>query len=399
MSYIGMRKTYATINDTFTNICNLLVAAGWTLHDDINSTAKVYKTQGENDKYAPAYVRVYNSGSYVEFYIWQYWNASTHTGTLSGYTRPSRVASGDNFVAVNKDFIITASAGYTGGVGFVPELFHKLLTTTTDNITSGSNVTIPLTSSAGFKVGNRYQILGQNYEGRERVTINSIPDSTSVIVANLTANYASGAYLGINPCPFGYWGPDGNGLHSFFPLNWYDSSGTTANTTQWLYFTPIIDLAQNQVMFPDNYADEYVLFPGLFYSYSTNRSGVWGYSKQYVLASYPGGTNPQTGTVFDIIGVSAAAPESGQATSGGNTTLTDTNKTWSVNEWQNKWVAIVNGTGVGQTRKITSNTSDTLTVETAWTTNPDPNSVYRIIDESWRHLTRGVYALETQNTL
>lgn len=398
--YIGMRKTYSTLADLFTGVCSALVSAGWTLHDDISSTSKVYKSQGESGNYAPAYLRVYNSGSYIELYIWQYWNASTHTGTLSGYATPSRLSAGDNFIAVSKDFIVGASSSYTGGAGFIPTLFHTLLTTTTNSITSGSNVTIPVVSSSGFKVGNRYQLLGQNYEGRERVTINSIPDSTSVVVASLVSSYASGAYLGINPCPFGLWGAGAEGFHTFRPLNWYDSSGTTSNSSsQWLYFTPVIDIGQNRDMFPDNYADEYVLFPGLFYSYSTNRSGVWGYSKQYLLASYPGGTNPTQGTIFDIVGVSATAPESGQATSGGSTTLTDTSKSWTTNQWQNKWVVIVNGTGSGQSRKISSNTSDTLTVVTAWTTNPDPNSVYRIVDESWRHLTRGLYALETQNEL
>ena len=398
--YIGMRKTYSTLADLFTGVCSVLVSAGWTLHDDISSTSKVYESQGESGNYAPAYLRVYNSGSYIELYAWQYWDASTHTGTLYAYYAPSRASAGDNFFAVNKDFILIASSNYTGGAGFIPNLFHTLVTTTTDSISAGSSVTIPVVSSSGFKVGNRYQILGQNYEGRERVTINSIPDSTSVVVASLATSYASGAYLGINPCPFGLWGPSAEGFHIFRPLNWYDSSGTTSNSSsQWLYFTPIIDISQNPDMFPDNYADEYVLFPGLFYSYSTNRPGVWGYIKQYVLASYPGGTSPQQGTIFDIVGVSETAPESGQATSGGSTTLTDTNKSWSTNQWQNKWVVIVNGTGSGQSRKISSNTSDTLTVVTAWTTNPDPNSVYRIVDESWRHLTRGLYALETQNEL
>jgi hypothetical protein len=399
MSYIGMKKTYSTLAEVFTDICTILTTVGWTLHDELSSTNKVFKSRGEKDVYAPAYLRVYNSGSYVEFYAWQYWNLITHSGILSGYTTPSRTTYGENFIAANKDFIVCANATYSGGAAFIPNLFHTLLTTTTDSISAGSSVTIPVVSSSGFKVGNRYQILGQNYEGRERVTINSIPDSTSVVVASLATSYASGAYLGINPCPFGLWSPGNNGMwHGFVPLSWYDSSGTTTNSN-WLFFTPIIDSSQNADMWPDNYADEYILAPGLFYSQTSNRSGLWGYTKEYLLASYPGGTSPSQGTLFDIVGVSSNSPESGQATSGGNTTLTDTSKSWTTNQWQNKWIIIVNGTGVGQSRKISSNTSDTITVVTQWVTNPDPNSVYRIVDESWRHLTRGLYALETQNSL
>ena len=257
MSYIGMKKTYSTLAEVFTDICTILTTVGWTLHDELSSTNKVFKSRGEKDVYAPAYLRVYNSGSYVEFYAWQYWNLITHSGILSGYTTPSRTTYGENFIAANKDFIVCANATYSGGAAFIPNLFHTLLTTTTDSISAGSSVTIPVVSSSGFKVGNRYQILGQNYEGRERVTINSIPDSTSVVVASLATSYASGAYLGINPCPFGLWGAGAEGFHRFRPLNWYDSSGTTSNSSsQWLYFTPIIDISQNPDMFPDNYADE-----------------------------------------------------------------------------------------------------------------------------------------------
>jgi hypothetical protein len=61
-----------------------------------------------------------------------------------------------------------------------------------------------------------------------------------------------------------------------------------------------------------------------------------------------------------------------------NTTLNDTTKSWTTNKWQNKIVAIVDGTGKGQIRTISSNTPTQLTVSTAWTTVPDSTSVYHI---------------------
>lgn len=67
----------------------------------------------------------------------------------------------------------------------------------------------------------------------------------------------------------------------------------------------------------------------------------------------------------------------GTVTSAGNTTLTDTTKTWTVNGLIGCSVDILSGTGILQKRRILSNTADTITV-TAWATNPDSSSVYTI---------------------
>jgi hypothetical protein len=68
---------------------------------------------------------------------------------------------------------------------------------------------------------------------------------------------------------------------------------------------------------------------------------------------------------------------SGTATSATSTTLVHTGKTWTASQWINSQVRIVSGTGAGQIRTITANTTDTLTVAT-WTTTPDATSVYQI---------------------
>ena len=67
----------------------------------------------------------------------------------------------------------------------------------------------------------------------------------------------------------------------------------------------------------------------------------------------------------------------GKASEGTSTTLKDDNKAWGTNDWQNQKVRITAGTGKGQERTITSNTSDTLTVP-AWDTVPDTTSEYVI---------------------
>ena len=71
--------------------------------------------------------------------------------------------------------------------------------------------------------------------------------------------------------------------------------------------------------------------------------------------------------------------DSGTATSGGNTSLTDSTKsaTWTAHAYIGYAVYIYTGTGKGQIREITENTTTALTVAT-WTTNPDATSKYYI---------------------
>lgn len=68
----------------------------------------------------------------------------------------------------------------------------------------------------------------------------------------------------------------------------------------------------------------------------------------------------------------------GTATSGGASTITNTAKSWTTNQWTNSQVRIVSGTGAGQIRTVASNTGTVITVSAAWTTQPDATSVYSI---------------------
>jgi len=68
----------------------------------------------------------------------------------------------------------------------------------------------------------------------------------------------------------------------------------------------------------------------------------------------------------------------GDVTSATSTTLVNSAKTWTTNQWANYQVKIVAGTGAGQIRTIASNTGTTLTVSAAWTVTPDATSDYHI---------------------
>lgn len=66
-----------------------------------------------------------------------------------------------------------------------------------------------------------------------------------------------------------------------------------------------------------------------------------------------------------------------------STTLQDTLKSWTTDQFVDHIVQITGGTGSGQWRKIVSNNANTLSVG-AWSTTPDGTSTYRITEKSTR---------------
>jgi hypothetical protein len=91
--------------------------------------------------------------------------------------------------------------------------------------------------------------------------------------------------------------------------------------------------------------------------------------------TWTGNASPHTNATsrYLILGFDA-----GTASSGASTTITDSTKAWEVNRWVNYKVCILFGTGRGQSRVISSNTSTAITVQNAWSVSPDSTSVYAI---------------------
>ena len=74
-----------------------------------------------------------------------------------------------------------------------------------------------------------------------------------------------------------------------------------------------------------------------------------------------------------------AADGTGTAENGTTTSLTDTDKSWQANVFTGDYVELISGTGNGQIRAITGNSSDQLYVLPAWHTVPDDGTTaYRI---------------------
>lgn len=93
-------------------------------------------------------------------------------------------------------------------------------------------------------------------------------------------------------------------------------------------------------------------------------------------------TAPDTTSNYSIEDVIAA----GVASSGSTTSLVNTGKTWTVNQWTNSRVRIMGGAGLGQTSIVASNTADTLTIGTVGTAIAS-GSIYEIEgDENFIYL-------------
>ena len=79
-----------------------------------------------------------------------------------------------------------------------------------------------------------------------------------------------------------------------------------------------------------------------------------------------------------FIGYGHLAGDNGSATSGSTTTIVDTTKNWTTNQFVNSRMQIVSATGYGQQAYVTSNTATTLTISPALATAAATGSVYTI---------------------
>lgn len=89
--------------------------------------------------------------------------------------------------------------------------------------------------------------------------------------------------------------------------------------------------------------------------------------------------DPNKGNIYQAFqGYADIAGDNGTATAGSTTTLTDTSKTWTTNQFADCRVLIVSGAGATQTAVVASNTANTLTFTTPLGVTLAAGSVYSI---------------------
>ncbi len=68
----------------------------------------------------------------------------------------------------------------------------------------------------------------------------------------------------------------------------------------------------------------------------------------------------------------------GTASSGDSTTLTDSTRTWTTNQFVGYQAVLLDGTGKGQVRNVTGNTINSITVSPGWTVPPSNTTRYAL---------------------
>lgn len=127
---------------------------------------------------------------------------------------------------------------------------------------------------------------------------------------------------------------------------------------------------------------------------SDGRPGIW----NFTCSAY----DQSTGTFTVSPDPAAAGIEADDmlqvrtAPSSTSTSVTDTKWNFASDEVAGKFARILYGTGKGQVRPILSNTATALTIEPAWSTNPDSSSIVIIEEPEWAE-ERDSAAIETMS--
>lgn len=171
------------------------------------------------------------------------------------------------------------------------------------------------------------------------------------------------ANLGTTNLP-GTWGTDGKAVSSARVANALENGTATSGST-----TTIVDTSKAWAT--DEWKGFYVLLvDGTGEGQCAKITG----NTATTLTIATVGVAPAASSVYQIRGFDVIA--SGVATSGSATTLVNSAKNWTANQWTNYQLRIVSGTGAGQIKTIVSNTATTLTIGSGATL--DATSVYEI---------------------
>jgi len=382
-------KLATTYNGTAINI-----TAQGTGNHTIKEALRVYKSNGENADRIYEFVSIQYYAATTDIRAYTAYKYDTATKTMSAQTTntyyPTVTTSESGFylwLYMNKShvFIFTkvSTAYYRANFGHGNPWINTPLTALTADATSGSSVTITVTSTENFEAGYTYQIVGAAMEGRDSVVVSSITNSTQMVITSLPRNFATGAKIGTYPSCFGH---HRSGLYTFYiscPSNVsgvVDGGNYSAVTAANFFALTCIDLSfrtGKYSLLPASYDSEYK-----FNSNDVGLAGIGFYLDDFVkLTGSTGSSNEDTFTVTQRdTGTSSGSNSS--------TTLNDTSKSWTVNAFADKVVVIIFGTGIGQIKKIASNTSTQLTLASGWTftTVPDSTSQYIICDKAFRYL-------------
>lgn len=231
MAYHYAAETCSNTADMFGKINTFLVTTvGWTLHDDQSGAGtpyRVYRSPGE-DGVGFRYLQVLLvSTAFVNFRMYRFWDNTTQTGTYQvGYTGTTTgiLGSASEFVAffmgdLDNFFVVSKISDLyrIAGMAKLTTLYADGQTVTTDAVSTGSDVVIPVDDDSFFEEGF-YEIANTNSASGERERVEVINVGVGEItVAALANNHPAGAIIAKQVLPFALFQHSGSAdvVHCF----------------------------------------------------------------------------------------------------------------------------------------------------------------------------------------
>jgi len=374
-----------------------LIEIGWELHDNISATVKVYKSNGESGNESYGYIWIdAGTSTYIEFAAYQYWDSAAHTGARKRWAADTQSSSRITATYIgttmtytiffgDKDIVgLMTYANYTAAAATGQGIAFGHLQTRFDSVlinadgTAGTAGTLSVATTSGIGVGKYIQICG----GTTGCDLLQVSDLTSAIQIKTTAlprNYGTGAKIGSPASTFGITCTGATVGVRWYPTSFYGDAGTTVSTG----YVTISQISSPALYnYVSHFSKKYTAVPQIVAADSASSPGIMlGLINRNILyAAYS--------YSYDcfIENIGGGVPISGTTTSSTANTISDSSRSWAVNEHAGRFVIIVSGTGTNQVRKISSNTATELTVQSNWVTNPDLTSDYKICDVVWRAL-------------
>jgi len=368
---------------------DLMVAAGWTLHDDLSSATPpryIMKTNGEApETKCPCYLEIKWDASYadkISMLMYLYWNNSTHSGVVQigsetgNYMYSDDDASFYGWIYTSKDFVIIITkigATYYGGWCSRFQPGYQFIGFLQSSASAGSSVTLQLGKgqTRGAVVGAKCMVVCYDGTvGRDHdCEITAVDDDNNQITVDaLTYTFPAGSSVGFVPYPWLL----SRFSNSASQYSLWGASGTSAYTTGG----NALQTLTYQYVDPEELTGMYMLLP---YCLLRSGAGYAGFIDRWLL-----GDAFTTSSYEDTVGVGVIQGDT-VATGGGSNTLADTNQSWEVDALIDYAVIIISGTGAGQIRTISDNTAIGLTVDDNWSVQPDSTSHYIICSEAYRH--------------
>lgn len=388
-AYINGRRAVITA------LKDLLVDAGWTLHQDLTAFSPwgyCMRSRGIDGTAFPVYLRMVESGTAGQILMYPYmgWNSTTRVGTQGWNTTLGYLTTTGNttwtyvYASANENSFIASTFTTIWTCYSVqlakPQMLNPAHGVLQSDVTAGTDVVIQLATGEAdnFIVGKSYQIIDE--VSRNWVEVTNVDKVNHTVTATLTYNFTTANFAMIGSYPHRWCSSP---CHTTSYVHYYMRVNETATNNTNASFSDGLIIHTAGWRNPDNVANKVYLEPLLVGQGSNN---AWmGYTTDDCVwkRNIIGTTSEHT--------IAVGSHTTGTATSGGVATLGDTTQAWTIDEYIDKVCVISAGTGERQFRKILSNTAIQLTVSENWTTPPDATSQYDICDEGYIHIAmRGV---------